>query len=115
MVKREVIGAHYGLRGWIVQRASAVVMLVYTFFSLVILATMPKFDYAGWKALWSMSGMRYATAAFVVAVLLHAWIGLRNVFMDYVHPTGLRFALYIVVVVALVMYGAWAARILWGA
>ena len=114
-MKREVIGAHYGLRGWMVQRASAVVMLVYTLFSLVILATMPRFDYASWKALWAMSGLRYATVAFVVAVLLHAWIGLRNVFMDYVHPAGLRLALYIIVIVALVMYGAWAVQILWGA
>lgn len=114
MVKREVIGAHYGLRGWMVQRVSAAVMVVYTLCALVVLAG-TRFDYAGWKALWATPSVRYATFAFVVSVLLHAWVGLRNVFMDYVHPTALRLALYIVVIVTLVIYGAWAVQILWGA
>jgi succinate dehydrogenase / fumarate reductase membrane anchor subunit len=115
MVKREVIGAHYGVRGFIVQRVSAVVMAVYTVCALVVLAMQPAFDHASWKALWATPGVRYASFAFIVAVLLHAWVGLRNVFMDYVHPTVLRLALYIVVIVALVMYGAWSIQILWGA
>jgi succinate dehydrogenase / fumarate reductase, membrane anchor subunit len=115
MVRREVIGAHYGLRGFVVQRVSAVVMAVYTVLAIVVFASMPRFDHASWKALWSMPSVRYATFAFVVAVLLHAWVGLRNVFMDYVHPTALRLTLYIVVIVALVMYGAWSIQILWGA
>lgn len=115
MVKREVIGAHYGVRGFLVQRVSAVVMAVYTVFALAVLATADRFDHASWKALWSMPSVRYATFAFVVAVLLHAWVGLRNVFMDYVHPTALRLTLYIVVIVALVVYGAWSIQILWGA
>jgi len=115
MVKREVIGAHYGVRGFLAQRVSAVVMAVYSLFALVMVARLPRFDYAGWKALWAMPSVRYATFAFVVAVLIHAWVGLRNVFMDYVHPTGLRLTLYIVVIVALVIYGAWSIQILWGA
>jgi succinate dehydrogenase / fumarate reductase, membrane anchor subunit len=114
MVKREVIGAHYGLRGWMVQRVSAVVMAVYTVLAIVVLATLPRFDHASWQSLWSMASVRFATFAFVVAVLLHAWVGLRNVFMDYIHPDGLRLTLYIVVIVALVIYGAWAVQILWG-
>ncbi|MGE5522477.1 MAG: succinate dehydrogenase, hydrophobic membrane anchor protein [Rhodospirillaceae bacterium] len=115
MVKREVIGAHYGLRGFMVQRVSAVVMTVYTLAALITIASLPRFDHASWKALWATPSVRYATFAFVVAVLLHAWVGLRNVFMDYVHPTVLRLTLYIVVIVALVMYGAWSIQILWGA
>ena len=90
-------------------------MAVYALLAVVMLASLPRFDYASWKALWTMPGVRYATFAFVVAVLLHAWVGLRNVFMDYVHPTGLRLTLYIVVIVALVIYGAWSIQILWGA
>ncbi len=115
MVKREVIGAHYGLRGFMAQRVSAVVMAAYTIFALAMLATLPRFDHESWRALWSMPIVRFATFAFVVAVLLHAWVGLRNVFMDYVHPTALRLTLYIVVIVALVIYGAWSIQILWGA
>jgi succinate dehydrogenase / fumarate reductase membrane anchor subunit len=47
-------------------------------------------------------------------VLLHAWVGVRNIFMDYIKDTGVRLILYVLVIVALVIYGAWAVQILWG-
>ncbi|HSN41675.1 MAG TPA: succinate dehydrogenase, hydrophobic membrane anchor protein [Burkholderiales bacterium] len=113
MVKREVVGAHYGLRGWLAQRVTAVVMAVYTFLFLALLAGTPALDYAHWKALWTMPVLRYATVLFLLGLLLHAWVGVRNIFMDYVKPTGLRLALYAVVILALVWYAAWAVQILW--
>jgi len=50
---------------------------------------------------------------FVMALLYHAWIGMRDIFMDYVKPTGIRLALQFAVVVALLFYLIWAAAILW--
>ena len=114
MVKREVVGAHYGLRDWLAQRITAVVMLVYTLLVLLALVMLPKFDYAQWHALWQLNLMRYATVLFVVALLFHAWIGVRNIFMDYIKDTGVRLTLYVVVILALIAYGAWAVQILWG-
>jgi len=114
MVKREVVGAHYGLRDWLAQRITAVVMLVYTLLVLLALVMLPKFDYAHWHALWQLNLMRYATVLFVVALLFHAWIGVRNIFMDYIKDTGVRLTLYVVVILALIAYGAWAVQILWG-
>jgi succinate dehydrogenase / fumarate reductase membrane anchor subunit len=95
------------------QRATAVVMAVYTVIFAVALIGMPVHDYEHWKALWSTASMRYATLLFILATLLHAWIGVRNVFMDYVHHAGVRFALYLASIVALVFYAAWSVRILW--
>ena len=66
------------------QRVTAVVMVVYTLFFLSVLLGLPQVDYAHWKALWELPVMRYATVLFVVSVLLHAWVGVRNIFMDYV-------------------------------
>ncbi|OGA38626.1 MAG: succinate dehydrogenase, hydrophobic membrane anchor protein [Betaproteobacteria bacterium RIFCSPLOWO2_12_FULL_62_13] len=114
MVKREVVGAHYGLRDWLAQRVTAVVMTVYTLLFLVALASLPQLDYAHWKALWALPVMRYATVLFALSLLLHAWIGVRNIFMDYIKPTGLRLTLHAVVILTLVWYAAWAAQILWG-
>jgi succinate dehydrogenase / fumarate reductase membrane anchor subunit len=34
--------------------------------------------------------------------------------MDYIKPTGLRLALYVVVLLALLWYGVWTVQILWG-
>jgi succinate dehydrogenase / fumarate reductase membrane anchor subunit len=47
------------------------------------------------------------------ALALHAWVGMRDIFMDYVHPTGLRLALYLAVIVALAGSVAWLASTLW--
>jgi len=114
MVNREVVGAHYGLRDWLAQRATAVVMAVYTLFFLLVLLNMPKFDYWHWKALWQVPVMRYATLLFMASLLLHCWVGVRNIFMDYVKNDGLRLVLYVVVILALLVYGAWCVQILWG-
>jgi succinate dehydrogenase / fumarate reductase membrane anchor subunit len=115
VVGREVIGAHYGWRDWLMQRVTAVVMLVYTLFFLFTLAKLPSRDYAHWRALWDMPAMRYGTVFFVLALLLHAWVGVRNIFMDYIKGTGLRLMLYVLVILSLIAYGVWAIQILWGA
>lgn len=114
MVNREVVGAHYGLRDWLAQRVTAVIMLVYTLLVLLALVTLPKFDFWHWQALWNLSLMKYATLLFFAALLIHAWIGVRNVFMDYIKDSGLRLVLYVVVILALICYGAWTVQILWG-
>ena len=113
MVNRIVVGAHYGLRGWLVQRVSAIVMALYTIvFAVVVVGARP-LDYERWKALFSQGWMRFATLLFVVSLLLHAWVGMRDILMDYVKPTGWRLALEIVVVLVLVGAAGWAVEILW--
>lgn len=114
MVRREITIAHYGAGGWLMQRVTAVVMLVYTLFFLAVLASLPEFDYAHWKALWTLPVMRYATVLFVASVLLHAWVGVRNILMDYIKDTGLRLVLHVLVILALVVYGVWSVQIIWG-
>ena len=114
MVGRDIVIAHYGWGGWLMQRVTAVVMLAYTLFFLAILVGLKGIDYEHWKALWSLPAMRYATMLFVVSVLLHAWVGIRNIFMDYVKDTGLRLVLYVLVILTMFVYGVWSAQILWG-
>lgn len=113
-MKREVIGAHYGWGGWLAQRITAVIMLLYTLFFLAVLVNLPSRDYEHWKALWALPVMKYATMIFVLALAYHAWVGVRNIFMDYVKDTGVRLILYVLVIIALLIYGVWAAQILWG-
>jgi succinate dehydrogenase / fumarate reductase membrane anchor subunit len=115
VVTREVIGAHYGARDWLAQRVTAVVMAVYTIFLVGILVSLPRLDYDHWSALWALPVMRHATVFFVLSVLIHAWIGVRNIFMDYVHDTGLRLMLHVLVILTLIANGVWALQILWGA
>ncbi|MGZ8203421.1 MAG: succinate dehydrogenase, hydrophobic membrane anchor protein [Burkholderiales bacterium] len=113
-MNREVIGAHYGVRDWLAQRVTAVVMLVYTLLFLAVLVRLPALDYDNWRALWDQQVMRYATIFFFLSLLFHAWVGVRNIFMDYVKPIGLRLVLYVIVILTLVGYGVWTLQILWG-
>ena len=114
MVKREVVGAHYGLRDWLAQRVTAVVMAIYTLVLLAALLGLPRLDYPHWKALWELPLMRYATVLFALSLLVHAWVGVRNIFMDYIKPLALRLTLFAVAILVLVCYGAWVVQILWG-
>jgi succinate dehydrogenase / fumarate reductase membrane anchor subunit len=114
MVKRDVVGAHYGLRDWLAQRLTAVVMGVYTILMVVVLTRLPSLDYAHWSALWESPAVRYATLIFLVCVYYHAWIGVRNIFMDYIKDTGLRLLFYVLVIGALICYAAWSVQIMWG-
>jgi succinate dehydrogenase membrane anchor subunit len=114
MVRREVVGAHYGLRDWIAQRVTAVVMVIYTVVILSVVAGLPKIDYYQWLVLWQTPLVQYATVLFMVSLLIHAWIGVRNIFMDYIKDPALRLALYVLVIGALMWYGAWSVQLLWG-
>jgi len=113
MVKRIVTGAHYGLRDWVMQRVTAIIMAVYTPVFLIALSCASPLTYESWKNLFAQGWMRLATFLFLVSVFLHAWVGMRDILMDYVKPAGIRFALQMLVMVALVGYCGWAVQVLW--
>jgi succinate dehydrogenase / fumarate reductase membrane anchor subunit len=112
-VKRLVVGAHYGLRDWLAQRISAVLMAVYTLILLVVLLKSPPLTYAAWKDLFAQGWMRVATLLFAASLAWHAWVGVRDILMDYVKPDGLRLTLQVLVLLLIASYVGWAIQILW--
>ncbi|TMG93021.1 MAG: succinate dehydrogenase, hydrophobic membrane anchor protein [Betaproteobacteria bacterium] len=114
MVNRIIVGAHYGLKDWLAQRVTALVMIAYTVIFLVALGR-GTVSYASWKALFAQEWMRFATFLFVASVLIHAWVGVRNIWMDYIKHTGLRLALQVATVLWLAGCAGWAMQILWRA
>ena len=115
MVKHIVVGTHEGLRNWLVQRVSAVVMVVYTVLVIVILLARSPMQYAEWKELFSQQWMRLASLLFLLSLFIHAWIGMHDILMDYVHATRIRLGLQAVVIFALAVYTVWSIQILWSA
>jgi succinate dehydrogenase / fumarate reductase membrane anchor subunit len=111
-VKRLVVGAHYGLRDWLVQRITALIMALYTLIMLVVLFNQ-SFNYSSWKALFAQGWMRVATLLFAVSLAWHAWVGVRDIVMDYVKPDGLRLALRLGTLLLLAAYVGWTIQILW--
>ena len=112
-MKRLVVGAHYGLRDWLAQRVSAVLMAVYTLLLVVVLFRNTPLTYAAWKDLFAQGWMRVATLLFAASLAWHAWVGVRDILMDYVKPDGLRLTLQVLVLLVIASYVGWAIQILW--
>ena len=113
MVNRIVVGAHYGLRDWIAQRATAVIMALYSVLFFVTVVGLKPTTHDAWRALFSGGFMKFMTFLFFVSLFWHVWIGVRDIWMDYVKPTGVRLSLMVVTIALLVGYTGWAAKILW--
>ena len=113
MVKRIVTGAHYGLRDWLAQRITAGVMAVYSVIMLVVMLGGQPINYGVWKDLFAQGWMRVATLLFAASLAWHAWIGVRDILMDYIKLTGLRLALETAALLTIAGYLAWAIQILW--
>jgi len=112
---KSATGSHTGTGTWLLQRATAVVLaLALPGLMIYFLAALP-LDFTGWQALFAPLWLRLLTLLTAMAVALHAWVGMRDIFMDYVHPTALRLALYLAVIVTLAGSVAWLAAILWRA
>lgn len=113
MINRIVVGAHYGLKDWIVQRATAVIMAVYSVILAVVLLLVRPSGFEAWQGIFANGPIKFLTFLFFVSLFYHAWIGIRDIWMDYIQPVGLRLTLHVLTAAALVGYTAWAAAILW--
>lgn len=113
MVNRILVGAHYGLKDWIVQRATAIIMAVYTVILGLVLVVVAPDSFAAWHGIFANGFMKFASFLFLVSLFWHAWIGVRDIWMDYIKPDGLRLLLMIATAAALVGYAGWAVQILW--
>lgn len=113
MVRGAIGGAHYGVRDWLAQRISAAIMLVYSLGLLGYVATHQPLDYVAWQGLFQHQAMRFFTLLFALCLFVHAWIGVRDVLMDYVRATWLRLSLQVATIAALLLYAMWTVSVLW--
>jgi succinate dehydrogenase / fumarate reductase membrane anchor subunit len=113
VVNRVVTGAHYGLRDWLAQRITAVIMALYTVILLIVLIQAAPIGYSVWKDLFTQGWMRVATLLFATSFAWHAWVGVRDILMDYVKPDGLRLALQVAVLLTIGGYLGWTVQVLW--
>lgn len=101
-----------GLRAWILQRLTALYMAGYLPYILGVWVLRRPDDYAGWVAMMSDPVTATANLLFFAAVLVHCWVGVRDVILDYAPSTPLRLALLALLGLWLVGMGLWAARVL---
>jgi succinate dehydrogenase / fumarate reductase membrane anchor subunit len=111
--KRLVVGAHYGVGNFLLQRLTAVVITVFTLFLLLRLLFGGPLGYDGWAGMFASLPMKIVTLVTLVALYYHAWIGVRDIWMDYIKPTWVRLTLQTLTVLWLVVCTVWSVQILW--
>ena len=112
--KRIVVGAHYGLRDWLSQRITGGLMALFTIILLAqLIFTRVPIGYDLWAGIFAAQWMKVLTFSVIVSLLYHVWVGMRDVWMDYVQPVGIRLALQIFTIVWLVGCAGWAIQVLW--
>ena len=112
---RLVVGAHYGFRDWLAQRITAIVMAVYTLVLLVALLGASEISYAGWAGLFGQQWFKLLTFVALLSLFYHAWVGVRDIWMDYIKPVSVRLTLQVLTILWLLACVGWSAQILWRA
>ena len=111
--QRLVVGAHYGLRDWLAQRVTASVIAVYAFILLGWFFCAQNFSYEGWASIFATQWMKIATLLAFLCLFYHAWVGMRDIWMDYIKPVGIRLVLHVLTIIWLVGCAVYSLQILW--
>ncbi|KQW76212.1 MAG: succinate dehydrogenase, hydrophobic membrane anchor protein [Methylibium sp.] len=111
--KRIVVGAHYGLRDWLSQRVTAALMAVFTIVLIAQVLFGAPMGYERWAGIFSSQWMKVLTFIVIVSLAWHAWVGVRDIWMDYVKPVGVRLLLQVLTISWLVGCAGWAIQVLW--
>ncbi len=114
MTSRPTGSTHTGLREWLLQRVTAIYMGAFVLYLVLRFAIDPITSHAAWKAWFALPTVRIAFALFFASLLLHSWIGMRSVFMDYVKPMWVRFVVQLGTATALLVLALWSVQILFG-
>lgn len=102
----------YGLRAWILQRVSALYLGAFVLYLLIGFAVDAPADYAAWKAWVAQPHVAVLGALFFIMLLAHAWVGARDVILDYAPNLALRATLLILLALLLLLCAIWVGRIL---
>jgi succinate dehydrogenase / fumarate reductase membrane anchor subunit len=102
-----------GMRLWLSQRLTAILMAIYIILFVLMLVAMKPNGFATWHALFTPAWFRLATWLFSLSLFIHAWLGVADVLKDYIFNKTLRAYLQMAVDVLLIAYLFWLTFILW--
>jgi len=102
-----------GMRTWILQRLTALYMLIYMLVYSVVVVRNPISDFAAWRDLFAAPVSNIATVVFFFSLLFHAWVGIRDILIDYVPISGLRLVLWTLATLAIIAIALWVSMVLY--
>ncbi|MBS1175304.1 MAG: sdhD [Burkholderiaceae bacterium] len=93
--ERVVTGAHYGWKGWLAQRVTGVIIFIWVAVMALHWLFASDLSFAGWNAFMGCGAVKTLTLFTILAVVYHAWIGVRDIWMDYVKSARVRMFLHV--------------------
>jgi len=102
----------HGFRAWIVQRVSALYLLIFFLICLVWFINATVISYEYWLASFKSPLTIVLVSLFFIAIFVHVWVGVRDIIVDYVHPFVLRLLLLSLILLFLFGLGVWVVVIL---
>lgn len=101
-----------GLKAWVLQRVTAVYLALFVVYAVVHFIVAPPPDVESWRQ-WLASPLHgVAVLLFFLALLLHSWVGIRDVIVDYVRWLPARVTLLSLFATGLIAGGLWVAQVL---
>jgi succinate dehydrogenase / fumarate reductase membrane anchor subunit len=89
-------------------------MAIFTVILLAqVLLSKGPIGYDQWAGIFSSQWMKFLTFVVIISLLYHAWIGIRDIWMDYIKSVALRLSLQVLSIVWLVGCAGWAVQVLW--
>jgi succinate dehydrogenase / fumarate reductase membrane anchor subunit len=112
--KRIVTGAGYGFRDWLAQRVTATLMAIFTVILLAqVIFTSGPMEYEAWAGIFASQWTKVLTFSVILSLLYHVWVGMRDIWMDYVKPLAVRLVLHVFTLVWLTGCAGWSIQALW--
>jgi succinate dehydrogenase / fumarate reductase membrane anchor subunit len=109
---RITVSARAGFVDWLLQRVSAVYLGGFCLYLVARFLLSPITNHAVWTAWFAQGGVRLAWALAIAALLVHAWVGMRSVYLDYLKPLWVRFTVQMLTALAFAAMALWSAQIL---
>lgn len=103
-----------GLKDWLIQRLTAVYLMLYTLYVVVFLARHPELAYSDWVQLFQCKLFQIGSLIALFALTLHAWIGLWTVTTDYLKCTVIRLSVQSLILLMLLVQFLSSVMIIWG-
>ena len=111
--RRLVVGAHYGVGNFLLQRLTALILVAFFALLGVRLLLAGPLDYVAWASIFVPMWMKVLTLVAMLALLYHAWIGVKDIWLDYVKPVWMRLTLQTLTALWLLACAVWSVQILW--
>jgi len=102
----------HGYRAWFLQRVSALYIVLCLLFIIGFVCISPVNSFEQWRSFFYSPVTNILILLFFIAIMVHAWIGIRDVVLDYVHSVVLRLIALNILMAFLISMSVWASYIL---